>query len=90
MRASSPQAYRSNEIDTTDTVISARGDGRTGRQPRRASRCLSVPWSASLRAYDDFGVVTRSLREAFGLTRHADPCDVLRQLFLLWLCRREL
>jgi len=76
-----PATYRSNGIDITDSVISARGDERTGRQSGLALLCLSVAWSASLPAHDDFGVVRRSLREALGLTRHADPCDATRQPF---------
>jgi hypothetical protein len=73
-----PQLYRSNGIDITDSVISARGDERTGRHSGRTLQSLSATWSASLHAHDDFSVVTRSLREALGLTRHADPCDAPR------------
>ena len=84
-----PHPYRSNGIDITDSVISARGDERTGRHSGHALQSLSVSCLASLRARDDFGVVTRSLREALGLTRHADPCDATRQPFLLSLRKRE-
>jgi len=61
---------------------------RSGK-PGRTLQRLSVSSPASLHAHDDFNAVTWMLREAWNLTRHADPGDAPRQPFLLQGSKRE-